>query len=204
MKSENQQKRKQQIEAAAYDLLRQKGYKATSMLAIAKHASASNETLYKWYGNKHTLFASLVQSNIQTVRESLENAITQQHHSLETLKNIGPPLLKIITGERAVTLNRAAAADVYDSHTLGHAIALKSRETIAPLITQVIVLAKENGLINFDKAEAVTDMYLRILIGDLQIRRVIGACDELPEQVLQERSKDAISVLLALYGTTAK
>ena len=47
-------------------------------------------------------------------------------------------------------------------------------------------------------------MYLRILIGDLQIRRVIGACDELPEQVLQERSKYAISVLLALYGTTAK
>ena len=52
MRQENQQKRREQIETAAYELLRGKSHISTLMLAIARHAGASNETLYRWYGNK--------------------------------------------------------------------------------------------------------------------------------------------------------
>ena len=77
MKQENQEKRRRQIEAAAYDVLRQKGYRATSMLAIAKEAGASNETLYKWYGNKQNLFQALVIANAQDVVDHLDRSIAE-------------------------------------------------------------------------------------------------------------------------------
>ena len=52
MRDDKKQQRRRQIEAAAYDLLVQYGYDGTSMLAVAKAAKASNETMYRWYGDK--------------------------------------------------------------------------------------------------------------------------------------------------------
>ena len=68
METESQKERRMRIENAAYAVLRDKGYKGTSMLAIAKKAGCSNETLYRWYGNKQTLLASLVVANAEAVR----------------------------------------------------------------------------------------------------------------------------------------
>ncbi|MCP4433742.1 MAG: TetR/AcrR family transcriptional regulator, partial [Gammaproteobacteria bacterium] len=44
--------RQYRIEEATYELLAESGYHACSMLSIAKRAKASNETLYRWYGDK--------------------------------------------------------------------------------------------------------------------------------------------------------
>ncbi|MEQ8740678.1 MAG: helix-turn-helix domain-containing protein, partial [Hoeflea sp.] len=63
MREETRAARQAQIEQAAYEVLEEKGYAATSMLAIAKRARASNETLYNWYGDKTGLFRALVVRN---------------------------------------------------------------------------------------------------------------------------------------------
>ena len=85
MKTTKKIQREDEIETAAYALLAEVGYKKTSMLAIAKKASASNETLYKWYGNKQNLFASLVEKNAEVVEQELQEAIDNQSDTLETL-----------------------------------------------------------------------------------------------------------------------
>ena len=51
------------IHAAAYDLLARHGYGGTSMLRVAQAAKASNETLYRWYGDKDGLFTAMVRAN---------------------------------------------------------------------------------------------------------------------------------------------
>ncbi|WP_404927319.1 TetR/AcrR family transcriptional regulator [Mesorhizobium sp. ORM16] len=65
MTTPKQAARRERIEEAAYAVLRETGYKSASLLAIAKRASASNETLYNWYGNKQTLFRSLIEANAE-------------------------------------------------------------------------------------------------------------------------------------------
>nr|MEC9418796.1 TetR family transcriptional regulator [Pseudomonadota bacterium] len=52
MRAEARERRKAAIEAAAIELLLDQGYDNLSMLAVAKKAKASNETLYRWYGDK--------------------------------------------------------------------------------------------------------------------------------------------------------
>lgn len=101
--------RRQQIEDAAYKMLGEKGYAGTSMQAIARAAKASNETLYNWYGDKKGLMAALIARNTNVVLAALSDA--HDGDPLAQLARIGPILLEMVLGPRAIALNRAAAAD---------------------------------------------------------------------------------------------
>lgn len=191
-------KRQRQIESAAYAVLEEKGYAGTSMLAIARRARASNETLYNWYGDKTGLFRALVARNAAEVKTMLEDRIAAGGNALQTLQTLGPLLLGVLTGARAVALNRAAAAD--PSGELGAAIAAEGRETVAPLVARVFDQARSQGHLAFTDLNAATEVYLNLLIGDLQIRRVIGRLAEPNEAERKRRSAKAIRLLLKLFG----
>ena len=192
--------RRARIEQAAYEVLGELGYNSASLLAIAKHARASNETLYNWYGNKQGLFRSLVASNAREAAELLERAAADKSDPIEVLAKLGPVLLGIVTGERAVMLNRAAAGDVSDTATLGKAIAEAGRETIAPLLRSLLERACDEGLIKCDHVAAAADTYFQLLIGDLQIRRAIGVVGPLSAREIGVRARRAQELFLKLYA----
>ncbi|MEL7463991.1 MAG: TetR/AcrR family transcriptional regulator [Pseudomonadota bacterium] len=190
--------RKTRIEAAAYEVLAEKGYKSTTMLAVAKRASASNETLYKWYGSKAALFAELVKANASEARERLEAAASGA--PLDRLRAAAPILLSMVTGDRAVALNRAAAADCAETGTLGAAIAAHGREAVAPLIGAALTEARRDGALAFDDPAEATGDFINLLIGDLQIRRAIGAAPPLTEAEAVARAEAAMAKFLQLYA----
>ena len=64
---------------------------------------------------------------------------------LQTIAELGPVLLRIVTGEKAVSLNRAAAGDVHETGTLGGLIADGGKATIMPLVAEVLEAAMSNG-----------------------------------------------------------
>ena len=192
--------RRKRIEEAAYEVLEENGYKGASLLAIAKRASVSNETLYKWYGNKLALFRSLVEANARETKELLEAALLMGSNPVDTLTALGPILLTLVTGEKAIMLNRAAAGDVSNTRTLGPAIAQFGRDTIAPLLRDLLAAANQSGAIVCDDPADAADIYLRLLIGDFQVRRVIGAMDELPPAEIERRARQAVSLLLRLHA----
>lgn len=191
--------RRERIEEAAYVMLKEAGYKAASLLAIAQRASVSNETLYNWYGNKQALFRSLIEANAREARELLEGALQTGSDPLDTLAALGPILLSLVTGEKAIVLNRAAAGDISDTKTLGPAIAQFGRDTITPLLRDLLQAASRSGLIICDDPASAADIYFRLLIGDLQVRRVIGAMDELPPLEIERRAGEAIALFRQLH-----
>lgn len=197
MRDENRTKRQAQIETAAYALLEEKGYAGASMLAIARRAKASNETLYNWYGDKIGLFKTLVAGNAAQIKQLLETERAAQSNPIDTLQALGPVLLSVLTGARAVALNRAAAAD--PTGVLGQALAEAGRDTIAPLITQVFEQAKASGALSFDDPALATETFLNLLIGDLQIRRAIGRMPEPSASDRARRSEHAISAITLIY-----
>lgn len=192
--------RRERIEEAAYAVLKESGYKAASLLAIARRASASNETLYNWYGNKQGLFQSLVEANAREAKDLLEAALQTGSDPLNTLAALGPILLSLVTGDKAVVLNRAAAGDISDTKTLGPAIAQFGRDTITPLVCDLLRVASRSGLIVCDDPVAAADIYFRLLIGDLQVRRVIGAIEEPPPSEIERRANEAMALFLQLHA----
>lgn len=196
MRDENKAARKDRIEAAALELLAQKGYLATSMLSVAKRARASNETLYNWYGNKQGLFRSLVETNAGEVKSLLENDLAHEQAPEATLRALSPLLLGLLISEKAITLNRAAAAD--PSGELAAELTQAGRDTVATLIADVFVKARNAGILSFDDAAEAVGLYLDLLVGDLQIRRVLGAVPVMTQPEIDRRAAAALENLQIL------
>ncbi|OED37091.1 hypothetical protein AB833_24955 [Chromatiales bacterium (ex Bugula neritina AB1)] len=200
MQQNKQDQRRQQIRTAAYELLEEKGYKATSMLAIAKRAKASNETLYSWYGNKQTLFSTLIQENASEVASALNIALSSGADFQATLSRVGPLLLQLVTSDKAIILSRAAAADVSDTGVLGESLAQLGRDTVAPLLQKVFTQARTDGILKFKPSDNVTEVYLGLLIGDTQIRRATGALKALTRPEVNSRANRALKLFMQLYS----
>jgi AcrR family transcriptional regulator len=178
MRSEKKEKRQQVIFSAAYELLARKGYKGTSMLAVAKAAGASNETMYNWFGNKQGLLAAMIEGNASGASSILSEASSKETMNAndinETLVNFGDVLLQMLTGERAVALSRAAAADVSDGNVLGPLLAENGREKLVPQLVRFFENAIDKGNYKLHDSREMTEIYLALLLADVQIRRVIG------------------------------
>lgn len=202
MKSDTQQQRKQAIHQAAYALLKEKGYKSTSMLAIAKRASASNETLYRWYGSKSALFAELVHHNAERAHQLLLVALEENKNPLETLAALGPILLAILTSDQAVALNRAAVTDLTETGTLGQVVAEEGSHRLMPLIIEVFSAAKKQQFLQIDDPQEVAEIYINLLIGDWQIRRVIDVLPKLKQSEIIQRSDKALTLVQRIYANT--
>lgn len=190
--------RRVQIETAAFGLLALKGYKATSMLEVAKRAHASNETLYKWYGNKQGLFLSMITRTAEAAQETLRHGLTGDQSLWDTLDAAAPLILGMMTGQRAIVLARAAVGDVHDTGTLGRALSEMGRGKIVPLLAALIERHAPGD------ASELAEVYFDTLVGDLQIRRAMGDIPLLDSQVQAERTARAARVLRALLPETTQ
>jgi AcrR family transcriptional regulator len=198
LKEEKRSLRQKQIETTAYEVLEAKGYGGTSMLGIAKKARASNETLYNWYGDKQGLFQALVTRNAEEVKSHLEAELKSDNDALSILRTLGPKLLTLLTGDRAVALNRAAAAD--SSGELGATLANAGRDAVFPLLEKVLVRAKQDGQLFFERSDEAVGLYLDLLVGDQQIRRVIGRLPTPTLAFCKTRSDRSLKHLGQLLG----
>lgn len=197
MREEAKGARQKAIEDAAYAILQERGYEGTSMLAIARRARASNETLYAWYGNKPGLFRVLVERNAAEVKGLLEEGTTERRDPLATLELLGPRLLELLTGPRVIALNRAAAGDA--TGELGRAIAEAGRNTIAPLIGRLLDAARGRGQLSFADVAEAADVYLGLVIGDVQIRCIVHGMPQPPAADRERRAQRGLAHLVALF-----
>ena len=189
--------RRRAIETAAYGLLAEKGYVGMTISALARRARASNETLYNWYGDKAGLVAALISANAETTTRELEAALANDGPALACLEHLGPTLLTLLTGDRAVALNRAAAAD--GTGALGQMLAELGRGTVGPLITATIARAVDEGALH-DAPEDLFGLYMSLLVGDLQIRRCIGVMPMPSGSEVQNRAATAWTQFIRLAG----
>ena len=187
--------RRAQIEAAAYDVLAEKGFQNMSMLSVAKAAKASNETLYRWYGDKIGLFRALIETNANSVADRIRACMQSQHDAKETIAILGPALLEMLLGDRAIALNRVAASDA--SGALGQVLAEAGRGRVFPLIVQVFDDLVGRGALEGDAPE-LARLYVDLLVGDLQIRRATGALGPLSKVEMAERARLAEARLFTL------
>lgn len=195
MKEDQRQKRHEAITGAAYAVLAQHGYAGATMLRIAKAAKASNETMYRWYGDKDGLFRAMVEDNAAETRVALSAALEGGGDPRKTLADFAPQFLSMLLGERAILLNRVAAAD--PTGRLGAAISAGGREQVAPLLEKLIARICEGR--KTDPKEA-TSLFLGLLIGDLQTRRIIHDLPVPGEEDIRARCTSALTAFERLIS----
>lgn len=195
MITEKREIRGSQIEAAAYEILEEKGFSGLSMQAVSRLARASNQTLYRWYGDKTGLFEALIRRNTSQIEATLDAEASAD--PISQLATVGPALLTMLLGDRAIALNRAAAADA--SGVLGRALAREGRNVIAPRIIAIMEAACARRLLSGDTPQKLAETYFALLIGDLQVRRVTGALPMPRDDYIRNRADAALESLQKLY-----
>lgn len=193
--------RRREIEAAAFALLAEKGYRSTSMLEIAKRAGASNQTLYAWYGNKQTLFRRLIEENGRVVTDMLSEASAADGNPLTALRALGPALLAFTTGDKAIIMNRAAIMDAGESGLLAEAIDEVARRPILAMIKGVMQRLIDSGTFaaGTDAGEAA-ESYAGLLFGETQMRQAMGRLGPLDADTIELQASRALALTLKLYG----
>jgi AcrR family transcriptional regulator len=200
MSAEKQAIRQAEIEAAAFEVLAERGYRRASMLEIAKRAGASNQTLYSWYGDKQSLFERLIERNGQSVVEVLSAEIEDDADLVDVLRRLGTALLAFTTGEKAIIVNRAAVADATETGRLAVSIDTAARDVMMCQIEAIMKKLIKSNIISkkTDPADGA-ESYVSLLFGEIPLRQAFGRIAPLSKKTIQARADRACSLTLRLY-----
>lgn len=200
MRSESRELRRREIVEHAFSMLARDGYAAFSMQALAKVSKSSKETLYGWFGGKAGLYEAMVAENAAALM--LPSA--EASDGVNELSRFGIDLLSMLLGERAVLLNRVAAAEAGDDAALGAFLAERGRDHVMPKLATYFQELEKRGVICADMPEAPGEIWVSLLVGDLQIRRVTGAIGLPAQEEMRARSARAAALTFQLYGAKKK
>ena len=193
--------RQQDVLTAALDLLVESG-DALTMTAVARRASCSKETLYKWFGDRDGLLTATVQWQAAKVRmprvdrQRLDGAVLAK-----SVEQFARDLLTTLAGEISVTLNRLAIAHAgSEKRDLGHIVLENGPLAIRRRLKPVLEAGRDARLLRFEDSEEVFRTFFGLVVRDVQIRLLLGDELALAPADIDRHAHAATQQFFALYG----
>jgi AcrR family transcriptional regulator len=192
--------RREEILEVALSLLAERGYRGASMLEIARRAQASKETLYAWFGDKRGLFEELVRWQAERVDAVIAANLERDGDPSEVLRGFALELQRLLLGERSVVINRAAISEATSDPTFARILATQGRGSVVPKLVRYLEGQRERGRLQFEEAGAAIDALIGLVIGDQQVRRLLGVLPMPKPQQIEARAQRAVEQFLTLFG----
>jgi AcrR family transcriptional regulator len=196
--------RQQAVLTAALDLLVEAGDGLT-MTAVARRASCSKETLYKWFGDRDGLLTATVQWQAAKVRVPLVDRRTLDPLSLRaSLQQFGRDLLATIAGQTSVALNRLAITHATEDNGLGAIVLDNGRFTMGKRLKPLLEAGRDARLLRFDTSETAFRTFFGLVVRDVQIRLLLGDRVGPTVKEIEADAERATEQFLDLYGVKDK
>ena len=200
MKEENRAKRRDHILDIAVEVLAERGYRDANMLEVARRAKASKETLYSWFGDKRGLFEAVIRRNAVSVQGVMADQLEADVPVEDALLAFGRALLTLLLGDGAVALNRAAIAEAASDRRLADILVAEGRQATLPAFVGYLEGRAKSGLLALDAPQEAAEDFLGLLLGDLQIRRLLGVRPKPGRAQIEARARAATEKFLRLYS----
>jgi AcrR family transcriptional regulator len=199
--------RQQAVLTAALDLLVENGDGLT-MTAVARRASCSKETLYKWFGDRDGLLTATVQWQAAKVRMPVVDRSHLNARTLrESIEQFARDLLTVIVGEVSVTLNRTAVTHAaQEKDRLGNIVLENGLIAIRRRLKPILEAGRDARLLRFDSSEDAYRIFFGLVVRDVQIRLLLGDRSLTQSNVeanIEADVKTATDQFLTLYGSKA-
>ena len=197
--------RQQAVLTAALGLLVEGGDGLT-MTAVARRASCSKETLYKWFGDRDGLLTATVQWQAAKVRVPHVDRRRLDASTLrESVGQFARDLLGTLAGEVSVTLNRLAVTDAgAEKRGLGAIVLENGRLAMGKRLKPVLEAGRDARLLRFDSSEEAFRTFFGLVVRDVQIRLLLGDALKLSDAQIEADAKHATAQFFALYGREEK
>ncbi len=193
--------RQREVLDAALELMLQAGDGLT-MASVARRASCSKETLYKWFGDRDGLLTATVQWQASKVRLPSLNRENLDYRSLEQgLADFAESWLSVLTGDISIALNGMAIAHCNSAKSgLGGIVLDNGRFAIGRRVKPVLEMARDAGLLDFDDTEEAFCTFFGLVVRDVQIRALLGDRPLPDRAVIRTGASCAAQQFLTLYG----
>ncbi|PWV99091.1 TetR family transcriptional regulator [Hoeflea marina] len=173
-----------------------------SVAAVARAASCSKETLYKWFGDRDGLLTATVRWQASKVRmpKLPSEGLTRESLS-EALSSFAASWLTVISGELSIALNRAAVSHAGSNRSrLGEIVLTNGPVAMARRLEPLFLAGRSAGLLTFDEASEAFRAFFGLVIADTQIRVLLGETGRLDDSEISARAKAATDRFLTLFG----
>ncbi|WP_244577887.1 TetR/AcrR family transcriptional regulator C-terminal domain-containing protein [Hoeflea halophila] len=193
--------RKQEVLDAVLKLMVAEG-DGFSVAAVARAASCSKETLYKWFGDRDGLLTATVRWQASKVRMPKLPQDKLTRDSLEAaLNGFAENWLTVLTGDLSIALNRAAVSHAGSGKSRLGAIVLTNgpfamRQRLAPLFEA----GRAAGLLDFDEVDTACRTFFGLVVADTQIRALLGEDRRPDDTEIRTISATAAAHFMRLYG----
>jgi len=193
--------RQQAVLDAVLALMVEEGDQLT-MSAVARRASCSKETLYKWFGDRDGLLTATVQWQASRVRADNYDRQTLDAAALrKSLKDFAENWLSVITSQTSIALNRVAIGHAASGKSnLGGIVLANGRFAIGERLKPVLEAGRDTGLLSFDDAETAFRTFFGLIGRDVQIRLLLGDALRLSPAEIERDAARAVDQFLALHG----
>lgn len=177
------------------------GSDALTMTAVARRASCSKETLYKWFGDRDGLLTATVRWQASKVRAGNYDRARLDAASLrESLENFAAAWLHVISSATSIALNRIAVSHAASARSdLGRIVLANGRFAIGERLKPLLEAGREKGLLGFDDTEEAFRTFFGLVGRDVQIRLLLGDRLEMGETVIAADAVRATRQFLELH-----
>lgn len=195
--------RQGEVLAHALAMLVEGGEKALTTAALARAASCSKESLYKWFGDRKGLLEAVVSYQAAKVRTPQPDARGVSRAGLaEALATFAGDLLAVLASDVSLALNRLAIGQAGGSDAaLGRIVLERGRRTIERRALSLLEQGRRERILVFDDAQEAYRTLYGLIVRDSHVRLLLGDGENRPDNQLDERSVGvAIDQFFRLFG----
>lgn len=173
-----------------------------TMTAVARRASCSKETLYKWFGDRDGLLTATVQWQASKVRVApLDRARIDLSSLAASLEQFAAGWLSVISSETSIALNRLAVSHAGSGRTnLGAIVLENGRFAMGKRLKPVLEAGRDAGLLRFGDTETAFRTFFGLVARDVQIRLLLGDRLKMTAAEIGRDAALATKQFLALCG----
>jgi len=173
-----------------------------SVAAVARAASCSKETLYKWFGDRDGLLTATVRWQASKVRMPKLPRDRLTRESLEAaLTGFAASWLTVITSDLSIALNRAAVSHAGSGKSrLGEIVLTNGPFAMKSRIEPLLEAGRAAGLLSFDDLADAFRSFFGLVVADTQIRALLGEGRHPDDAEIRAISARAVTKFLRLYG----
>ena len=194
--------RRHEVLSAVLDLMVEEGDRF-SMAAVARRASCSKETLYKWFGDRDGLLTATVRWQAAKVAlPELPDTELTAGALAAALEAFAVNWLKVLTGDVSIALNRLAIAHAGSGRSaLGRIVLENGPFEMARRLEPVFLAGRRAGLVDFDDTAAVFRTFFGLVVADTQTRALLGEASRPSPADIGTMARHAVAQFLKLHGT---
>lgn len=193
------EERRRAILDAAETLFVEQGFSNVSLASIIRRSGGSLATVYELFGNKHGLLRAVVERDKHEGYAALEEEIAKIDSAADILRLIGDRVLERIVQPRATAILRIVISESVNDPEFARSF---YREVHMERVAQTARFFSEwnaDGRAEFDDPEAAAELYIAMVMGDAELRAMLGDGECIDIETLRKRLSWRLNVFIGHF-----